>query len=271
MKTTRSIAGLLGAALLLTALPAVATAQDDAAFAAENAQWSLTQYHDGSGLTDMPAGVEVALLMVAGEASGSAGCNSYFGSYDIDETSLTFGEFGATQAICESPAQDVEDAYLPLLGEVATWAVADPGLSLSNADETVILVYEEVPVTITAADVVALETELASLNAEIVAIADRVAGQQVGKLRNRVAGIEGNVDSLQDQVSNQNVPKLRQRVQANEAALNQAIKRLDTVRNRVGTLEQQVKLMARQIDNLDKRLQGVEGSLDLEVTPLPAE
>lgn len=271
MDRTRPVAGILGAALLLVSLPALAVAQNDSAIAAENVQWSLTEYHDGSGLTDMPEGVETTLIMVGGDASGNAGCNSYFGSYEIDASSLSFGEFGVTAAICESPAQDVEDAYLPLLGSVATWAVGDAGLSLSDANETVILVYEETPITVTASDVVALETELASINAEIVAIQERFDVLRVQKLRNRVAGIEGNLDSLQDQVSGQNVPRLRERVQGNEAALNQAIQRLDTVRNRVGTLERQVKLMNRQINNLDKRLQGVEGSLNLEVTPLPSE
>ena len=69
-------------------------------------------------MVEVPDELMVTLLLDAGEASGSAGCNAYFGGYEITAESLAFGPLGSTLALCEPPEQDVEDAYLALLPDV---------------------------------------------------------------------------------------------------------------------------------------------------------
>ena len=62
------------------------------------------------------------LLLQDGVASGFAGCNQFSGSYELDGGALRFSEeMSVTLALCDEPAQGVEDAYLALLSEVDGW------------------------------------------------------------------------------------------------------------------------------------------------------
>ena len=155
MNKRQLFAGVLSASLLVSALPGLALAQDettsDDSAMPEDTEWALASL---AGET-VPAEVETTLLLSGGEAVGNAGCNSYFGGYELDGEMLGFPTpFGLTQKFCEGPAQEVEDAYLPLLQETATWSIDDEGaLSLADADGTVQLVFGEALVDVTATDV----------------------------------------------------------------------------------------------------------------------
>ncbi|HET6715104.1 MAG TPA: META domain-containing protein [Actinomycetota bacterium] len=66
-----------------------------------------------------------------GSAGGSAGCNSFGGSYSAgDDGSLTIEAGGMTQMACEEPLMQVEAAYVAALGEVASFTVTDDGAGL---------------------------------------------------------------------------------------------------------------------------------------------
>ena len=78
------IAGVLSATLLASALPGLALGQDEDTFAAEGFTWRLDSYLVDGVMTAVPDEVEVTLLLDGGDAGGSGGCNSYFGSYEID-------------------------------------------------------------------------------------------------------------------------------------------------------------------------------------------
>ena len=141
-------------------------------------EWTLTTLAGES----VPDGVTTTLFLSGGEVVGNAGCNSYFGSYELDGDSLTFpNPFGSTLKFCEDPLMAVEAAYLPLLQETATWAIDEAGaLSLADADGTVQLVYGEAPVDITASDVDALvatlgdlQTQIDEASAEVAALGER--------------------------------------------------------------------------------------------------
>ena len=247
MHTRRSVAVILAAALLLGALPGLALAQDEAAgpFPAEGVEWRLQMYEAGPdlGMIEVPTDVGVTLFMNGGDVFGSAGCNSYFGAYQIDASSLSFPvPFGSTQKLCEGPAQEVEDAYLPLLSAVAGWTIDEAGvLSLSDAASAVTLVFGEPPTEITATDVEALMEELSKLQSQIDA-----AGTEIATLTEEFASV--------------NVTRLRNRISANEEATAEQGRTIDRLRNRIRANEEAIATIESTIGRLRNRIRELEAS-----------
>jgi len=207
-------------------------AQEDDSYAAEGIDWTLSSYADASVTTDVPSDVTVTLHLDAGEASGNAGCNSYFGSYEISEDTLSFGPLASTKA--------------------AGWSVDDSTLSLSDADGAVTLTFGEATVDITASDIDALAVELSGMQAQIDAISEYLAGLDPEALSNQVTGLEANLEALQKQVNHQNVPGLRERVKTNEAALIELTDQVSKLRSRVKTLEEQNKEQNQRLKALEE-------------------
>lgn len=59
---------------------------------------------------------------------GSAGCNSYFGSWATEGNSITFGHVGATRMMCPEPQMDQEDRFLAALGQAERFEILDEAL-----------------------------------------------------------------------------------------------------------------------------------------------
>jgi heat shock protein HslJ len=89
--------------------------------------------------------VLATLTMQDAAAGGSGGCNSWFGDYTLDGTSLMFSNIGSTFMFCEGPAGEVEQAYFANLADVATYAILGSGLSLLSADGAPLLVFDAAP------------------------------------------------------------------------------------------------------------------------------
>ncbi len=245
MNKRRLVATILSSALIASALPGLAFAQDEVEVVpqpAEGVEWQLGSYLSGGILIDVPADVDVTLLMTDGDASGSAGCNSYFGSYVIDATGLVFpGPFGSTQKFCEGTAQEVEDAYLPLLGAVAGWTIDEAGmLVLTGSDGEVSLVYAEATVDITATDVEVLIETLDTLQAQIdladmqiTTLNEEFSSVNVSKLRNRIVANEEAIVEI-----NATIGRFRNRITANEEAIVRIDNTLNRFRDRIKALEE---------------------------------
>jgi heat shock protein HslJ/prefoldin subunit 5 len=255
MDKRHMVAGILSASLLAAALPGLALAQDEATgpFPIEGVTWALDSYSTDGTMTDVAEGVEATLFMNGGEAVGSAGCNSYFGSYTLTADSLTFGPLGRTMMLCDGPAQELEDAYLPLLETTAGWALDAGVLSLSDADGNVTLVYSEPPVQITNSDIAALTATLDGLqvqidatNAEIAALTEAVGSVNIDKMQK---DIKANKDAIAE--INTTINKLRDRIKANEeaiAALNTTVEKL---RQRIKALEENDVVQDARLDALE--------------------
>ena len=257
MNKRRLAIAILSASLLASVLPGLAVAQEDEAvlYPAEGVEWQLDQYAADGVLIDVPAEVDVSLLMTGGDASGTAGCNSYFGSYVIDATSLTFpGPFGSTQKFCEGTAQEVEDAYLPLLGAVAGWTIDDAGmLVLTGAEGEVSLVYAEATVDITASDIEVLIEALDTLQAQIdladmqiTTLNEEFSSVNVTKLRNRIAANEAAIAEI-----NATIGRFRNRITANEEAIVRIDNTLNRFRDRIKALEENDAQQDEQIAALE--------------------
>jgi heat shock protein HslJ len=88
-------------------------------------------------------GVVVTAEFAAGRVTGNSGCNSYSGPAKTSGSSLTIDPgITSTQMACEAAATAVEQAYLARLPKVKIYKTAGSKLTLSDANDTALLVYE---------------------------------------------------------------------------------------------------------------------------------
>lgn len=190
MARKRFFVATLTAAMLGALIPVAALGQDGAE-TPEGVEWSLSQYVSEGVLVDVPDDVAATLLLEDGAASGSAGCNSFNGSYTIDGSTITFDAALATTLMaCEVDAQVVEAAYLQALPTVSSWSLVDGGLQLADADASPVLVYGGPVDEMAVSDIDRILAALAELQARVGALEDRVTGLDVAE--NSGGGGSGN-------------------------------------------------------------------------------
>ncbi|MEX1171483.1 MAG: META domain-containing protein [Chloroflexota bacterium] len=62
-----------------------------------------------------------------GTVSGFAGCNTFNGTYQADESSIAFGPLATTKIGCPDPTMLVERAYLAALASATSWRIGEAG------------------------------------------------------------------------------------------------------------------------------------------------
>jgi heat shock protein HslJ len=109
----------------------------------EGPTWLLESYLNLEGQqTERLPQTRVTINFVDGEVSGSAGCNNYFGPYEVDGNNLTVGPLGSTMMMCiQDDTAIQETAYLANLGNVASYAILDNQLQLQDAEGQTVLIY----------------------------------------------------------------------------------------------------------------------------------
>ena len=264
MNSRKLLVGALSASLLVSALPGLVLAQEDTSeVTPEGIEWTLSTLAGEA----VPAEAEVTLFLSGGEVVGNAGCNSYFGSYELEGDALTFpNPFGVTQKLCEDAVMAVEDAYLPLLQETATFGFTDEGtLELADAGGAVQLVYGETVVDVTVSNVEALVATLGDLqaqidaaSAEVAAVAEETASIPVNKFDKRVNEVERRADNhgkritdLERKTQNLNVQGLQKRISALEETVTRLDKTVDRFRDRIIALEESDKDQQKRIKALE--------------------
>ncbi len=266
MNTRKSLIGALAASMLLGALPGVALAQDaEAEITPEGVEWALTTLAGDA----VPAEVEATLFLSGGEVVGNAGCNSFFGSYELDGEALTFPTpFGSTLKMCEETAMAVEGAYLPLLQDSATWAIDDEGaLSLADAEGAVQLVYGEAPVDITESDIETLVATLGDLqaqideaSAEVAALAEATASIPVNKFDKRVTQVEKDVVKLQDKTKGLNVDGMKGRISELELETASQAEKIASINLTINKLRDRIKVLEATAVDHEDRIAALEAS-----------
>lgn len=177
--------GSVASVALAVSLSGAVVAQDMGA-SPEGQTWDLTGYLDGTGTAVVPDGSSATLLLADGVASGSAGCNQFSGSYELDGASLTIApEMAMTLMACEPAAETLETAYMALLPMTASWQSTDAGLQLLDADGAVILEYtaQEPDLATVVALLEALRAEVSELRSRVDALeatATEDGGSQAG-------------------------------------------------------------------------------------------
>ncbi len=72
------------------------------------------------------------------QASGFAGCNNFFGSYELDGSSLKFGLIGANRMFCEGAAGEVEMRFMELLEQTRAWELRDGALFFLDSSKVLV-------------------------------------------------------------------------------------------------------------------------------------
>jgi heat shock protein HslJ len=109
----------------------------------EGVTWSLERYGD----TVVLDGSEITAVFDSGEGqvSGSAGCNHYFGGYQVSGSSLTVSQIGYTEMYCMYPegVMEQESEFLRALQAAESYEVQDNGILVINCGDSQLVFTSE--------------------------------------------------------------------------------------------------------------------------------
>jgi heat shock protein HslJ len=110
--------------------------------------WDATSFRQQNAVSSPLPGTKVtAVFGDDGTLAGTAGCNTYTATYEVDRGSITIGEPAATRKSCVSPegVMAQEQAYLSALPLANSFRVEGDRLSLLTAEDTYVAIYERSP------------------------------------------------------------------------------------------------------------------------------
>ncbi|MDR2854541.1 MAG: META domain-containing protein [Methanomicrobiales archaeon] len=108
--------------------------------------WNLVAY--GSEYNIPPEGtIPTVVFSDDGTIAGTSGCNSFFGQYQENGQELSISGIGSSLMLCiDDEVMQLEQEYLALLANVATYAIDASSLTLYNEAAESILFFEATPV-----------------------------------------------------------------------------------------------------------------------------
>ncbi len=110
--------------------------------------WALASFGGPDISLAALEGSSITMTFTAdGQVNGSAGCNSYSGSYTVDGSQLTFSPLATTKRMCPEPVMVLEQAFLGALGKTASYEISDGQLLLLDADGQTLLTLAPQEVT----------------------------------------------------------------------------------------------------------------------------
>ena len=102
--------------------------------------WSLSTLRDQTLVTSSNIS---AIFTSNGKIGGSSGCNSYSGTYTVDGDEIQISSpLASTLIACPEEIAAQETAYLATLAEVRTYSISGNQLTLNDASQKSLLVYE---------------------------------------------------------------------------------------------------------------------------------
>lgn len=102
-------------------------------------EWKLTSLNGQELLPEST----ITLVFENGQAGGSAGCNSYGGSYNLDGSSLAIGSLVQTEMACMEPQglMEQESLYLQTLSTAVSVRQNGDTLEILGGDNQVLLAF----------------------------------------------------------------------------------------------------------------------------------
>jgi len=117
-----------------------------AAMDIDGIEWFLTEV---GGMPVSPlAGERRPFLKFDGakkEVTGYAGCNNFFGGYDLDGSALKFGPLASTRMVCPDLQMGLETEFLEVLDKTRAWKTGDGVLFLLHGSEVLARLTAESP------------------------------------------------------------------------------------------------------------------------------
>jgi heat shock protein HslJ len=78
------------------------------------------------------------LTFEAGKVGGFAGCNSFFGTYTQQGSSLSISSLASTRKVCEKTIMQSETKFLALLEKNRRFLISQDGMRLTLIGETIL-------------------------------------------------------------------------------------------------------------------------------------
>lgn len=104
--------------------------------------WLLTD--TGPTAIDHEIGVYVR-LGADGELNGHAGCNNFFGPYEISGTEIEIGPLAATRKMCTGPQMDIEKTFMNGLRDARGFEIEGNKLALTDYRGRVMTLTGQLP------------------------------------------------------------------------------------------------------------------------------
>jgi heat shock protein HslJ len=111
----------------------------------EGTDWVLAGISTGDAVVQTWIDETITARFEAGQATGSAGCNSYFADYEIDGGHLTLGPVASTRKACSEEIMQRETEFLTALGQVALFETRLDTLRLYDGAGKLLLQFEAAP------------------------------------------------------------------------------------------------------------------------------
>jgi heat shock protein HslJ len=93
--------------------------------------WTLTSIDHTAPLK----GTKLTIEFAEGKVSGSSGCNSYSGSYEINGEKISTGPIAMTLMACVDPGMmEQEQSFLAYLGDLKTFVRSEGQLQIFRSD-----------------------------------------------------------------------------------------------------------------------------------------
>jgi len=113
----------------------------------EDTKWILESYGEPGNQKDILTDTEITAEFVSpeGAVKGSAGCNSYFGSYEVEGNQISIpGPIAVTEMYCMEPegVMEQERQYLEILQAAQSYSVEDGELQINCGDKVLIYTVE---------------------------------------------------------------------------------------------------------------------------------
>lgn len=101
----------------------------------EGSTWILTGILLNGEMTTTEIDQEITVEFKDGQIGGSAGCNRYFSSYQVDGTSLVLDMIGSTRMACDEAHNQRESEFLQALENVTGYRLLDIDKTLELFDK----------------------------------------------------------------------------------------------------------------------------------------
>lgn len=111
----------------------------------EGPEWHLSGLAQNDAVVSAVGDEHITLTLRDGQATGFAGCNSYFGGYQVNQTTLIFSAMGSTKMACEGAAGEREVEFLLALEKVARFHIVRGQLTLLDGDDHVVMTLISAP------------------------------------------------------------------------------------------------------------------------------
>lgn len=112
-------------------------------FTLENTQWSLVSFGPQGSETPLVEDSTITLLLAEGQAGGEGGCNSYGGTYQVENGNISFNEITSTLKACaDERVTEQEQRYFQALESAERYELDGNQLRITYDDGAGLLVFE---------------------------------------------------------------------------------------------------------------------------------